>query len=145
MYFESIKCIKLEKACQYANLYENTRRLICFQYPVLLVILCHKNKQKYTKYMHLDCPKSSKRCFQHFFQPMPDASARSCLMYHSYFQFCCMMYHITKQSVRKSHPKSCFFFSLQFLFLTYLFNNVSTKDINCFTSAYIYSFMPVLD
>ena len=98
-YFESIKCLalKLKKPVNYANLYEIARRRICFQYPGLLVILCHKTKQKYTKYMHLDCPKSSKRCFQLFFNP--------CLMYHSCFPFCCMMYHITKQSVRKSHPK----------------------------------------
>ena len=130
----------------YANLYEITGSLICFQYPVLLVILCHKTKQKYTKYMHLDCPKSGKKCFStFFFQLMPDVSARSCLMYHSCFKFCCMMYHITKQSVRKSHPKSCFFSVFSFYFLTYLLNNISTRDINNFNSSYIYSFMPVLD
>ena len=36
-------------------------------------------------------------------------------------------------------------FSFQFLFLTYLLNNVSTRDIISFTNAYIYCLMPVLD
>ena len=35
--------------------------------------------------------------------------------------------------------------SFQFYFLTYLFNNISTRDINSFKSSYIYSFMSVLD
>ena len=83
--------------------------------------------------------------FSSFFQPMPDVSARSCLMYHSCFQFYCMMYHITKQSFRKSHPKISFFWGLRFYFLTYLLNNISTRDINRFKSSYIYSAMPVLD
>ena len=32
-----------------------------FQYPVLLVILCHKTRQKHTKPVQLDCQKSSKK------------------------------------------------------------------------------------
>ena len=76
---------------------------------------------------------------------MPEISSRSCLMYHSYFQFCWLMYHITKLPVRKSHTKCCFFSVISFYFLTYLLNNFSTRDINSFTSSYIYSFMTILD
>ena len=50
-----------------------------------------------------------------------------------------------KTICQKKSPKKLFLFSFQFLFLTYLFNNVSTRDTDSFTSAYICSFMPVLD
>ena len=127
----------------YANLYEITRRLICFQYPVLLVIVCHKTKQKYTKYMHLDCSKSSKRCFQLFF-------FNPCLIYQQEAAWCIthvfnfVAWCITSQdSLSEKVTPKCV--SFQFYFLAYLFNNISTRDINSFKSSYIYSFMSVLD
>ena len=118
-------------------LFENRRGLICFQYPVLLVILCHKTKQKY--------PKSSKTCFPSFFNLflMHQQEAAYVLS----FIFSILLHDVShhKTICKKKSPKKLFLFSFQFLFLTYLLNNVSTKDINSFVSAYIYSFMPVLD
>ena len=168
MYFASIKCIKLEKTCEYENLYENTRRLICFQCPVLLMIFCHKTKQKYTKYMHLDCPKSSKKCFQPFFsthawcisKKLPDVSVIFSILLHDVPQHKTPSWHdwkivdwdvkpqhkqTNKTTCQKKSPKTLFLFSFQFLFLIYLLNNVSTRDISSFTSASIYTFIPVLE
>ena len=141
-----------KKPVNYANLYEITRRHIYFQYLVLLVIVCHKTKQNHTKYMHLDYPKSSKRCFQLFLNP--------CLMYQQEAAWCIthvfnfVAWCITSQNSlsEKATPKSCFFsvfsfylFYFIFFLLTYLLNDISTRDINSFKTSYIYSFMPVLD
>ena len=118
----------------YANLYETMRRLICFQCPVLLVILCHKTKQKYTTYMHSDCPKSSKKCFQPFFNPclMHQYEAAWCIIHIFNFVAWCItsQNNVSEKVTQKVVP-------FQFSFLSYLLNNVSTRDIKSFTSGYI--------
>ena len=113
----------------------------CFQH---LLVICHKTKQKYTKYMHLDCPKSSKRCFQLFFNP--------CLMYQQEAAWCIthifnfVAWCIKSQTILSEKvTQKVVSFQFSVFFLTYLLNNISARDINSFTSSYIYSFMPVLD
>ena len=81
--------------------------------------------------------------FSTFFQPMPDASISKKLPDVSVI-FSILLHDVShhKTTCQTKSPKKLFLFSFQFLFLIYLLNNVSTRDINSFTSAYIYSFMP---